>query len=634
MTARARWRSEIRRPCRRLGLGFAVGAVALAGCLGFWFEEKAGLEQLRMESGRKVDGLAGAVDSVITRHAAIPVAVQVSEPVLHLLRSVQVASPSIVAEANRFLQGLNDHLGGPALFVLDVSGRVIASSDWIYSTNLLGQDLSYMPFFRAAVEGIPARHYAVDPVRPDPGYFIAQPIRDEGQGWRVIGVAVVKTSLHEIERRLQSLGTPALVVDSNRVVLVASPAEWRYGTLDPLNGGLPTHVDPRPYAGPAQPFRRLGFPDSLGEDEGVVRIPAEAHAKAMPFADQDAFLALSRKLPETGWRVIVFAGVREVRIQALVVAVLAGAATACLVLISAIAVQQKRLALSRERARRLTLRSNKELERLVEDRTAELRAAVAQQTSEVAERRRAEQTLREAQDELVQSAKLAVIGKLAAGVTHELAQPLSAIRALSENAISYMNADRLGVAQQNLELIARLVEQMGQIIHPLKCFGRKSPAVRECIDVAAVVESALLLFYPRLDRMSVQIDRRIAPETWFACADANRLQQVIVNVVGNALDAMSAVSERRLGFEVRARPDAIELSVQDSGPGVSEDVRARLFEPFFTTKRAGEGLGLGLAISRDILRDFDGDLRVDPGHGCGARFVIVLPLSRVSRHAA
>ncbi|WP_374418936.1 cache domain-containing protein, partial [Stutzerimonas kunmingensis] len=219
------------RPHRPLGIAVVLLLLLVVGLLTYRASERAGLQQMRAEASHQLDILASAIDSEVTRHASIPSAVELNPDVLALLRAPAERQDTLQAAANRFLQQLNDHLGGPAIFVLDTHGQVLASSDWIFSDNLLGSDVSYMPFFRSAVSGTPARHYAVDKVRHEPGYFFALPIRDEQQEWKVIGVAVVKSSLREIERRWLGQEAPALIVDSNGIVLLASPPEWRYATL-------------------------------------------------------------------------------------------------------------------------------------------------------------------------------------------------------------------------------------------------------------------------------------------------------------------------------------------------------------------------------------------------------------------
>ncbi|HQU79822.1 MAG TPA: ATP-binding protein [Azonexus sp.] len=614
------------RPHRPLGIAVVLLLLLAVGLLTYRASERAGLSQMRAEASHQLDILASAIDSEVTRHASIPSAVELNPDVLALLRAPAERQDTLQPAANRFLQQLNDHLGGPAIFVLDTHGQVMASSDWIFSDNLLGSDVSYMPFFRSAVSGTPARHYAVDKVRHEPGYFFALPIRDEQQEWKVIGVAVVKSSLREIERRWLGQEAPALIVDSNGIVLLASPPEWRYATLQTQSRVALEQVSREQFAG--QTVGAVSLDIALdGADEGVVvRLPKHLRDDMNPLPGARPYLALSRNLPGTAWRIVVFSDLRPVAVQAATHAALATAAIGCLLLGLLYLNQRRRLARGREEARAMLEKANQELERNVAARTADLSEAVTRLKSEVAERQRAEQTLRAAQDELVQAAKLAVLGQMATGITHELSQPLGAIRTLSANAVEFMRRGDLATAEKNLGIVGQLSEQMGGIITPLKTFARKSPAVPAAVDVAQAVDSALFLFEQRLRKQSVAVDRQIAANSWVAWCDRNRLQQVLVNLIGNAIDAMAGEPERRLAFSAeRASSGQVALAVSDTGAGFTEAALEHLFEPFFTTKQPGEGLGLGLTISRDILRDFGGDLLAGPAPGGGARFVILLP---------
>ncbi len=614
------------RPHRPLGIAVVLLLLLAVGLLTYRASERAGLHQMRAEASHQLDILASAIDSEVTRHASIPSAVELNPDVLALLRAPAERQDTLQPAANRFLQQLNDHLGGPAIFVLDTRGQVLASSDWIFSDNLLGSDVSYMPFFRSAVSGTPARHYAVDKVRHEPGYFFALPIRDEQQEWKVIGVAVVKSSLREIERRWLGQEAPALIVDSNGIVLLASPPEWRYATLQTQSRVVLEQVSREQFAG--QTVGAVSLDIALdGADEGVVvRLPKHLRDDMNPLPGARPYLALSRNLPGTAWRIVVFSDLRPVAVQAATHAALATAAIGCLLLGLLYLNQRRRLARGREEARAMLEKANQELERNVAARTADLSEAVTRLKSEVAERQRAEQTLRAAQDELVQAAKLAVLGQMATGITHELSQPLGAIRTLSANAVEFMHRGDLATAEKNLGIVGQLSEQMGGIITPLKTFARKSPAVPAAVDVAQAVDSALFLFEQRLRKQSVAVDRQIGANFWIAWCDRNRLQQVLVNLIGNAIDAMADEPERRLTFSAeRASSGQVALAVSDTGAGFTEAALEHLFEPFFTTKQPGEGLGLGLTISRDILRDFGGDLLAGPAPGGGARFVILLP---------
>jgi C4-dicarboxylate-specific signal transduction histidine kinase len=616
------------RPHRPLAIAAVLLLLLAVALLTYRASEAYGLRQMRGEASHQLDILASAIDSEVTRHASIPSAVELNPDVLALLRAPAERQDTLQPAANRFLQQLNDHLGGPVIFVLDTHGQVLASSDWIFSDNLLGSDVSYMPFFRSAVSGTPARHYAVDKVRHEPGYFFALPIRDEQQEWKVIGVAVVKSSLREVERRWLGQEAPALIVDNNGIVLLASPPEWRYATLQVQRRETLEQVSREQFAG--QPVGALSLDIALdGADDGiVVRLPKHLRDDMSPLPGARPYLALSRNLPGTAWRIVVFSDLRPVAVQAATHAALATAAIGCLLLWLLYLNQRRRLARGREEARAMLEQANQELERNVAARTVDLSDAVTRLKREVAERQRAEQTLRAAQDELVQAAKLAVLGQMATGITHELSQPLGAIRTLSANAVEFMHRGDLATAEKNLGIVGQLSEQMGGIITPLKTFARKSPAVSAAVDVAQAVDSALFLFEQRLRKQSVAVDRQIGANSWIAWCDSNRLQQVLVNLIGNAIDAMAGQPERRLSFAVEAAGvGRLALAVTDTGSGFSPSALAHLFEPFFTTKQPGEGLGLGLTISRDILRDFGGDLLAEAAPGGGARFIVLLPLS-------
>lgn len=613
-------------PHRALGVMAVLVLLLVTALFAYRVSEKQGFGQMRDESSHQLDILAAAIDSEVTRHASIPSAVELNPDVLALLRAPAGQQERLQGAANRFLQKLNDHLGGPVIFVLDTSGKVVASSDWIFSDNLLGADLSYMPLFRGAVAGVPGRHYAVDNVRKEPGYFFALPIRDEQQEWKVIGVAVVKSSLHELERRWLGQDAPALIVDPNGIVLLASPPEWRYATLQPKKPEELARISREQFAGQPLGATSLDIAIDAAQEGAVVHLSRELKSVSGPLQGARSYLALSRHLPGTAWRIIVFSDLRPVAVQASTHAALAAAAIGCLLLWLLFLSQRRRLARGREETRLMLEQANQELERNVAARTADLSEAVAGLQREVAERQRAEQTLRAAQDELVQAAKLAVLGQMATGITHELSQPLGAIRTLSANAVEFMHRGDLATAERNLGIVGQLAEQAGGIITPLKTFARKSPALSVAVDVAQAVDAALFLFEARLKKMSVAVDRKFSADSWIAWCDQNRLQQVLVNLIGNALDAMADEPVRSLSFSAeRASSGQVALAVSDSGFGFSEEALAHLFEPFFTTKQPGEGLGLGLTISRDILRDFGGDLMAGPAPGGGARFVILLP---------
>ena len=234
--------------------------------------------------------------------------------------------------------------------------------------------------------------------------------------------------------------------------------------------------------------------------------------------------------------------------------------------------------------------------------------------------------MRAKQEELVQAGKLAVIGQLSTGIAHELNQPLAALRTLSANAVRFLERGDIETVQGNLSRMAGLVDRMGAITGQLRNFARKSNRQLQAVDLSLAVHNACALLAPELEKARVQVN--LSPELPSAqvWCDSNRLEQVLVNLLSNASDALQAQAVREISVHWRCVADRVQISVQDSGPGLSDAALQHLFEPFFTTKSGDQGLGLGLVISAEIVRDFGGTLQ---GHNHplgGAEFTLELPL--------
>ncbi|MNX85161.1 C4-dicarboxylate transport sensor protein DctB [compost metagenome] len=284
-------------------------------------------------------------------------------------------------------------------------------------------------------------------------------------------------------------------------------------------------------------------------------------------------------------------------------------------------------------SRRMLEAAYDELERRVEARTADLMAINEQLEAEVAERTRTEGELRATQDELVQASKLAALGQMAAGITHELNQPLAALRTFSDNTRVLLERGQLDAATGNLSAIADLTARMGKITGQLKLFAGKARPRRHAVRVRAAIDHVLQLMAPRLAGVALTVRGLDSEEVEGAeiavWADELKLEQVLLNLVGNALDAIAGEGREarqagHIDITVHVAPEAVSVSVRDNGPGIPPDVLPRLFEPFFTTKEIGQGLGLGLAISTSIVREFGGQLTAQNAEGGGAEFVVTL----------
>ncbi|MCO5979242.1 ATP-binding protein [Ideonella oryzae] len=605
-----RWRRR-----RSLGLTLlALGLMLLAGWGAFTVSVQRRTEQLRAESNHQLDLFAAAVQGMVRRLEPMPATVQLSTEVQALLR--QPGDAARVQAASSYLRRLNAHLGGMQLFVQDQRGIVLAASD----PALVGDDLSFRPYFLEALSGRVGRHFAIGVRDGVPGYYVSHPIHD---GAKVVGVAVLKIGLEPVDEAWGMLGAPALLADSNQVVILSSRPEWTYTALAelPLERKVDLQVtrlygDHRITRFPLQVDLRVDEDSQIVE--GVLPAGLGASGAQGRSAASRGMLVLGRTLDGTDWRLLMFADLRPVRQQAAQDSLLAGVSAGFVLLLMLLVNQRRRIVQQK-------LQLNAELEEKVTARTQALSETNARLRKEVREREQAEHTLREAQDELVHAGKMAALGQLATGITHELTQPLGAIRTLSGNAVAFMQRGQLDAVSGNLAIMARLAEQMGAIIEPLKGFARKSKAQPQAARLATAVHNALFLYHQRIRNEQVTVHDATADSPLAAWCDPNRLEQVLINLIGNALDAMREQPQRALWIDAAAQDGRVALRVRDQGPGLDPALRDRVFEPFFSTKSAGGGLGLGLAISRDIAREAGGELEADNHPDGGACFTLWLP---------
>ncbi|MFC6491245.1 sensor histidine kinase, partial [Nitratireductor sp. GCM10026969] len=278
--------------------------------------------------------------------------------------------------------------------------------------------------------------------------------------------------------------------------------------------------------------------------------------------------------------------------------------------------------------------AQEQLERRVEERTADLALVNRRLEKEVAERRDAENRLRQTQADLVQAGKLAALGQMSAALSHEFNQPLGAVKTYADNAAILIERSRLDEARDNVMRISGLTDRMAAISRHLRNFARKPNQKLGPVAVGEVVGDALELLEGRLKVARVKVAVDLGPEPLAARAGPVRLQQVLVNLLSNAVDAVEGQPERIVALTARAEGEEVLITVRDNGPGVPEAIRERIFDPFFTTKGVGKGLGLGLSISYNIVKDFDGTLALAEHPEGGAVFTVALHRAEVAAREA
>ncbi len=519
---------------------------------------------------------------------------------------------------NRYLETINRISDAADTYLMDREGLTIAASNWQAERPFVGRNFSYRPYFQQAMQGRLGRYFALGTTSSRRGYYFAYPVR---QGDAILGAVVIKISIDQVERDWGHENDIFLVTDPDGVIFITTRAAWRFHTLEPLAGEVRQRI-----------VTSRRYPGAVLTPLPIVSVKESRYGRIITLAESGegpgrSYLLQSEFMPQAGWQVMVLSGtaVAEKRVARALVGVGGGFATLLLCLLL---VWQRRQRLTERRryeeeSRRLLLQANEDLETRVQARTAELTRSNRQLRREIEERRQAEEKLRRTRRELIHAAKLAALGQMSAGINHELNQPLAAIRTYAENTVTFLRQERLDNALWNLEQIKELTERMARIGAQLKIFSRRSSGRMEDVPLHGVIDGALEILTPAIRRGDVRVEVRLIPEDLQVRADSVLLQQVLVNLVGNAVQAVTGSDRREIVIRAEQAEEGVVLRVRDSGPGIEPEHLSRIFEPFYTTKEPGQGLGLGLAISQRIIREMGGAIRVVPSRQ-GACFEISL----------
>jgi two-component system C4-dicarboxylate transport sensor histidine kinase DctB len=268
-----------------------------------------------------------------------------------------------------------------------------------------------------------------------------------------------------------------------------------------------------------------------------------------------------------------------------------------------------------------------ELEKQIEKRTKELKAANEHLVEEVNERLRAEDQLKTTQQELIHSAKLATIGQMSTTLSHEYNQPLATMRTYAENAEKLLELDKIDSVKDNLKRIIQQTDRLGHLSKVLMGFARKPTDTISEVNLHACVEEAIMLVQPRNKKQAIEISHNI-PQNIRIQGNATSLSQVLLNLLTNAIDAIQnehTPTGDRIEISFKQSPDLFEITIDDSGPGIPRTQRESIFEPFMTSKSSQQGLGLGLSVVKDIILAYSGSIRANESHLGGARFNIQFP---------
>ncbi len=544
-----------------------------------------------------------ALRSEIEKQRALPAVLGRDPDLARLLRGH--ASASERTSMDQKLEDLARLSRAAVIYAMDLSGLAIVASNWREPTTFVGQNYAFRAYFRDAVAAGAYEQFALGTVSNRPGLYLSRTVVDESG---VAGVVVLKLEFDAIESEWARASGRTYVTDRDGIVLVTDWPAWRFRSAVPLDDETRRRVKAE-FLISDKDIQPLPLRSSASE-EGVLMVDGGG-------ADGLA-IHVSETVPGTNWLLHMLSPVEPARGRAEWQARLAAGLGTLMAGIGGGMLIAARKRQSRKVRREEAVR--KELEQRVDERTRALSDTNRRLETEIEERRRTEAALRQLGDELVQANKLATMGQIAASVAHEVNQPLAAIRTYADNATVLLERGRSGDARENLATIASLTERIGAITQELRGFARRASGIVEPVSLRQAIEGSLLLLDHRLRRQAVRLDLALPDGPLLVVGELVRVEQVIVNLIQNALDALEETAEATIRVSVSEDRAETTLIVADNGPGLPSDDEVDIFTPFVTTKASG--LGLGLAISRDILRDCGATIEVGATPGGGASFSV------------
>ncbi len=542
-----------------------------------YFAERYYSEQLAEQNRQTLDLYVANLLGTLRRYEELP-QILGGLPVLRQALQ-QPGDPLLQKIANEALADIRRRTGADVIYLLQPDGTTQVASNWAQADSFVHRNFAFRPYYREAMQGRLARFFGLGTTSIKRGYYFASAVKE---GSRIIGVLVVKVDLEHIERLWGNSPEQLLVIDNYGVVILSSREDWRFHASRPLS--------------------------AAERDEIHANIPYPVQDPKPLRLQQSAWLSQSRTLPETGWTVSIYAPRTLIERPVRSVLLIGGATLLALLLLLTLLTLSRRHYLDRIA---LEAEAKRQLEERVLERTRELENANAQLQQEVHEREQAQRELMRAQDEVVQAGKLTALGTMSASISHELNQPLAAIRSYADNARVLLDHQRTEDARGNLEQISDLTTRMASIIAHLKAYARGARRAPENVQLQPAIEDALSMLASRRRAMNVELLRDVPDAPLWVQAGETRLRQILGNLLTNALDALAEKAPpRRLWVIASQDQHDVTLTLRDNGPGFSEDALAHAHEPFFTTKTTAKGLGLGLAICDNLLRALGGRLEM------------------------
>ncbi len=573
-----------------LGVSWHLGSLQRDALLG----------QLERQGRQELDVYVSHLNGQIDRYAFLPALLADDFRLQSLL--IAPGNREQQDRVNRFLAHVNASAGSLDVYLMDARGETLAASNWQDELTFVGRNFAFRPYFIEAMGGRPGRYYALGTTSGRRGYYFSHPVGDVDEP---LGVVVVKIDIETFENNWRSAGTELVISDPDGVIFLSTRPQWRYRTFEPLSAAMIERI---------RASRR--YPDAdlsaVFRQRGVVG-PHEAPLLTEVHPDGPAYVGIATDMPTVGWRVHLLVSQQLVAAQVWQTRLFVMSMLFLLLTAAWLLAARYRRKREHEEEKRLTmLEALDALEQRVGERTEDLTEANRLLRQEVEEHERT-------RDELIQSAKLAALGQMSAGINHELNQPLAAMRTYADNARTYLDRGNLEQAGWNLRQISELTGRMAQISGQLKEFSRKTSGQRLRVSLKACAEGAVRIVRSRVEHVGAELLIDLPPDdllrrgrygparTGTGEPDRQRLRRLV-----------GPVTETDPCFREPGPARRYSCRCTTADRGSRRANLEQIFDPFFTTTESG--LGLGLSISHTIVQRLGGSLTASNAPEGGAVF--------------
>ncbi|KAA8681724.1 sensor histidine kinase [Vibrio gigantis] len=598
------------------------------------FQEKIVTQQLN-EAANKANL---QIDSELDKFKQIPDLLSHDPRLLSYFDSSPKADNISVAQLNQLLFEWSNQSQADTIYIHDPSGTVVASSNYQKPRTFVGENFSFRPYFASAIQGNNTQYVALGARSNVRGYFLSSPLYIDEE---IVGVITVKVSLENLENILTSDDFEIVVLDSNQVVFLSSQAPWLYHSLLPLTQQQQTDIALQRQYGQSEisiieafrSFKSKQETSSVEQPNEIQPNKAQKELTANQLFKLGTFNLYPATVSNNQYQVVALKDSRVELVKVLQIDVIF---VVIYILVVLIAWSWRQTYLAKVALTRL----NQNLEQTVDKRTHYLKQSNQQLQQTIFQYQESQLKLKQTEQELTQTAKLAVLGELSASINHEINQPLAALRTYSENSLKLLEMERTDLVKSNLEKMIGLNNTITDIIARLKVFTRKVTKqehhvanLHQAINNATSILSALMI------KQGITLRLSTVPDNINIAIHPTELEQVLVNLIHNATQALQqqtmaqnalghqALAQQtspQIGVEWQLHDDICQLIIWDNGIGMQDDKLEQLFDPFFTTKP--EGLGLGLSISKRIIEAYHGTISANQLEPSGMVFSLNIPL--------